>query len=90
MGKLLTKEQWDSLEDDFFWITHANIIIDKNKVNNNTLRQIIIKWCKKNLNGWFYYEDDYWIFESQKDAITLKSVILSGYFDQDHGALEKQ
>jgi hypothetical protein len=85
MGRKISKTDWDAYDGEFFWIEHNSLIIDHKKEHNEMLKKIIIKWCMKNLENWFYYEENYWIFATKKDAILVKSVVMSGYFDNQYG-----
>lgn len=85
MGKIISKKEWRNWKDSFFWIRHETLIRNSSIANNETLKEILIKWCEKNITGWVYFSGDFWMFQNKEDASKLKSLILMGYFDEGMG-----
>jgi hypothetical protein len=85
LGKIISKKEWNKYKDNFFWIRHETLIRNNTGLNNETLKEILLKWCEKNIKGWVYFSQDFWMFEFKEDASKLKSLILMGYFDEGMG-----
>lgn len=81
MGKILTNREWLEWDEPFYWIRDEALFTEKGTENNEILKEIIIKWCKLNLSGWALHIEDYWMFEHKEEAAKVKSLILTGYFN---------
>lgn len=86
MGKILSEDEWMIYSKNFFWIKHS-ALLPEGVTNNKAIRDIMIKWCEKNANGWVTFIDGYWMFENKNDAAQLKACIITGYFNEEMGEL---
>ncbi|PJB17753.1 MAG: hypothetical protein CO117_10375 [Flavobacteriaceae bacterium CG_4_9_14_3_um_filter_33_16] len=86
MGKIISEKEWLKWDKSFFWIKHSSLLPEGMK-DNTAIKDIMLKWADKNLNGWTTFIDGYWMFEFKSDAAILKSLIICGYFQNDMGEL---
>lgn len=86
MAKILSEKEWMKWNKPFFWIRHSALLTEEMK-NNTAIKDIMLKWCYSNLDGWVTFIDGYWMFEHKLDAAKLKSLIITGYFQNDMGEL---
>lgn len=89
MGKILSNKEWLEWDGPFFWIKDQALFVENETKNDDILKEIIIKWCGLNLNGWTIYMDGYWMFEHKEEAAKVKSLIITGYFNRNSGELKE-
>lgn len=79
----LSREDWLETKPPYYWL-RTTYLHDKETV----VKDMVAKWLDENMSGWWYSDQNVFIFSNPEDRTAFKLWILTEAFDNDYGEIE--